>query len=119
MLVLCNAGGNEDLQACLILSSFPPTRGSSQQARSQSIALRHYGNVEAPVAQPHRDYSVPGFVVGNRLSCSGHQVLWGRLKAPRRPFWKKGYVWFLLGSIPHLTRVRIKRRNISLRAQLG
>ena len=33
VLVLCNAGGNEDLQACLILSSFPPTRGSSQQAR--------------------------------------------------------------------------------------
>ena len=41
---------------------------------SQSVAVRDDGNVEAFVAELHRDHGVPGFVVGDCFSCSGHSV---------------------------------------------
>src|SRR6476659_11042494 len=36
----------------------------------QSVAVRDDGDVETPVAELHRDHGVPGFVVGDCLSCS-------------------------------------------------
>ena len=38
---------------------------------SQSIAVRDDGDVEAPVAELHRDHGMPSFVIGDRFSGSG------------------------------------------------
>ena len=61
---------------------------------SQSVAVRRNGDVEAPVAELHRDDGVPGFVVGSFFSRVGHSFVsrmychahaTSQVRATRRP----------------------------------
>ena len=53
VLALCKAGGNEDLQCMFDLVVVSSNQRVLATGVSQSIAVRHYGDVEAPIATPH------------------------------------------------------------------
>jgi hypothetical protein len=53
VLALCKAGGNEDLQCMFDLVVVASNERILATGVSQSIAVRHYGDVEAPIAKPH------------------------------------------------------------------